>query len=376
MSSLINKIEEKFSSNSTSNRDDEYNNTQKPTSEYSSGNSANQTTSSSLRSGDNTSVGSGYGQQTTSSKEGGPIYNGVDGHGSNTTTSTSHYGNQDTTDANRRVPGSWDTTDRTATGTSGLAQDSSKYGEAQRQPPGSYNSMGQQTGANTVTGNNTDATRSFGSGVTNGTGQTTSDHHYGRDAGIVGGTGAASLSAYEASKYSGTSYNTHHEPGRTRTYETSRGQDQGYGNNSNLSNVPYMNRDTVNNGQHNSSSRRFSNESSRMHGLGSTDPNPHSISDRALARKMGAAYEAGYRDALEHLRAEHHQQQQESYGRHGYSSNGAGNATSTNSGYHRDYDNGTYGTNNGYGANEKPKITDKLNPKKDADGDGKAGVMS
>lgn len=130
------------------------------------------------------------------------------------------------------------------------------------------------------------------SGAPTSTSQTTSSHHYGRDAAVAGGVGAVGaggVGAYEMGKDKPSS-----QPLTDRSCETGQQQDPSYMQQSQPSSVG---RDTGMAGgamgasQTGGSSAAGSAVSSESPGL-------------TQARKMGGAYEAGYKDAMEHIQAE------------------------------------------------------------------------
>lgn len=100
--------------------------------------------------------------------------------------------------------------------------------------------------------------------------QTTSSHHYGRDAAVIGGTGAAGVGAYEMGKHSGPTSSSQYPPGTATTSQPGHSQVQ------------------PSSGGLNSSSAAAGSASANM----------------SQSQKMGAAYEAGYRDAMEHVKAD------------------------------------------------------------------------
>ena len=110
----------------------------------------------------------------------------------------------------------------------------------------------------------------------------TDQHHYGRDAAVVGGVGAAGLGAHELGK-------DHHNHGKHHSTEQSN-----------------LLATTGNTGNTHGLSKQASV-------LAAAHPPSHKVAaqsvpdmpnDWSMAKRLGGAYEAGYRDAMEHMRAE------------------------------------------------------------------------
>ena len=137
------------------------------------------------------------------------------------------------------------------------------------------------------------------SGTTSGSQPTSAPHHhYGRDAALAGGLGAGGVGAYEM--------------GRSRDHNaTSQNpSSSGYtsGNINQPQDVSYMNRsaDAAPISSADQYAGRSSTENPDMAGstasMGSAGTSEHP--GLSQARKMGGAYEAGYRDAMEHMKSE------------------------------------------------------------------------
>ena len=109
--------------------------------------------------------------------------------------------------------------------------------------------------------------------------QPTSQHHYGRDAAMAGGVGAGGVGAYELGKHQQT---------------TTAGQPQ---------DPSYMNR-SAGGTQYDPNASRSMEDPSMASGASPSSGVPGESPGLTQARKMGGAYEAGYRDAMEHMKAE------------------------------------------------------------------------
>lgn len=345
---LISKIEEKISGSSGS---EEQSKLQKPapeggsSSNYTSGNTGNLTSSeggvlSGNRTTGDTSGGSDQTRYPISSSGDRPTGTAVDNYGSTGTSSSrgdrgtigmpGGYSSSGTTSNRVAQPTTTTTTtyDRPAGG--GAAGTTSDVRYEPRSPYDPYSAKGQQTAANATTTRPTETMRPVGesrpvardarpiagqqygpTGTTQPTSQTTSSHHYGRDAGIVGGAGAAGVGAYEMGKHSGTTSSGYAEPGMT-----SRAPIATQPPTSNVASQPsgaaYMDRDTLGGQQHQVQDRRpFVDDSAGMGGAGAMGSNTMGSgavigeeSTEEKAKKMSDAYQAGYRDGVEHMRAE------------------------------------------------------------------------
>lgn len=359
---LISKIEEKLSGSSGN---EEQNKLQKP---YPEGTSSSGYTGDSKTSDLTSSETSGFGSRTTgnssygseqtqhpiSSSGGRPTGTAVDNYGSNTTSSATGnqgtiappagYSSTSTTD--RMAQPTTTTTTSTSTthrpvggGAAGSMNPETRY--EPKSPYDPYSIKGQQTAANAATTRPMEDMRSTGGqtrtidsgarpiagdartvdrdgyGMTSSnvpSSQTTSSHHYGRDAGIAGGAGAAGVGAYELGKHSGTtSSGTYNEPGMS----SSRAPIASQPPTSNVASQPqeaaYLNRDTLGGQQHQMAQDRrpFVDDSAGMGGAGAMGANTMGGAGGAStesadekAKKMSDAYQAGYRDGMEHMKAE------------------------------------------------------------------------
>jgi hypothetical protein len=311
---LINKIEDKLSSNKSSNTEPQ---TYESNSSGAPSNirhpiSSNQGTSPTVGA-TNTADRDGYGTQPSK-------YN---------TTTNSGYGQQ---------PGSYQTDTRTAPTGHGndtmpttTTNTTTSTNTDQRQYYDPYSRKGQQTAASAATdrygmspstGNNTspnadaNVARSHRGGVLNSnddprygtqhhgnvsatgnqdmgtmSGEPASRHHYGRDAGMGAGAGAAGVGAYEMGK----SDRHPQEAGDSRyprEGDTSRyPQEMGTSNHPNYSHVQPA-------GGHVGATNATGH-------LGGGSGMENSMQAPTQAQKMSQAYEAGYKDAVEHMKKEH-----------------------------------------------------------------------
>ena len=118
---------------------------------------------------------------------------------------------------------------------------------------------------------------------------TTGQHHYGRDAAMAGGAGAAGLGAYEVGKDHPSSQPLTANPGQQQYQDVSYMQQ------------PQHN---VHQAQHSSRDASMAGGAMEPGAMGSQGQMPGESPGLTQARKMGGAYEAGYKDAMEHMQKE------------------------------------------------------------------------
>ena len=254
---------------------------------------------------------------------------------SNTTTQPSTYSSgttqpcsYSTSSPTDRVPGSY-VSDNEHSGTTNSSSTAPRQpyecATGPRQPYDPYSQKGQQTAAagpmpgsgtsqtqnySRPTGEDPSISRSKYGGVSNQMDQqrytsdgtttsdpyqsqsTTSQHHYGRDAAIVDGVGAGGVGAYELGQHQQTESRTVPQYQTSAYPQTGQQQD-----------VSYMNRSTGG-AQYEPETRRSVEDPSLASGAGV----PSESAGLAQAKKMGGAYESGYRDgyrdAMEHVNAQ------------------------------------------------------------------------
>jgi hypothetical protein len=124
----------------------------------------------------------------------------------------------------------------------------------------------------------------YGATQTSSASPTTGSHHYGRDAAIVGGTGAAGVGAYELGK----------DHPSSQPLTTNTGQHQ------------YQDASYMNQAQHTARNGSMAGGAMEPAAMGGHSQGGLAGESPGMtqAKKMGGAYEAGYRDAMEHMQKE------------------------------------------------------------------------
>ena len=145
------------------------------------------------------------------------------------------------------------------------------------------------------------------SGTTSGSQPTsTPHHHYGRDAALAGGLGAGGVGAYEMGRshdHNTTSQNP--SSSRYTSGNTNQPQDVSYMNQS-ADAAPISSADQYA-GRSSTEKPDMAGSTASMGTAGTSSTTGGGSSEHpglSQARKMGGAYEAGYRDAMEHMKSE------------------------------------------------------------------------